>query len=137
MTFADCQSESSKVPSSVGGCSTRVASAVIRTGSSFGDHPACEVSALEPKGRNKKGPRPRNQHAKVNRLREKLLMERALTEQAEASSIASDVSASQFLQLRVPRHNLERAGEGRATNVWLDCHPLREDKDLQVRALDR
>ncbi len=62
---------------------------------------------------------------------------RRLTRHVEASSIAIDVSASQFPQLPVPRHSPEQVEGYRATNAWLERHPLREHKDLQEQAEDR
>src|SRR3989442_9433168 len=55
----------------------------------------------------------------------------------EASSIAIDVSASQFPQLPVPRHSPEQDGGYRATNAWLERYPSRQHKDLQEYAQDR
>src|SRR5437879_9726364 len=52
----------------------------------------------------------------------------------EASSIAIDVSASQFPQLPVPRHSPEQVGGCRATNAWLERYPLRQHKDLLEHA---
>src|SRR6266513_4908868 len=64
-------------------------------------------------------------------------MTSALTRRLEASSIAIDVSASQFPQLPVPRHSPEQVGAYRATNAWLERYPLRQHKDLQEYAQDR
>src|SRR2546428_9962778 len=61
----------------------------------------------------------------------------ALTRHVEASSIAIDVSASQFPQLPVPRHSPEQVGGYRATNAWLERYPLRQHKDRQEYAQDR
>src|SRR5438876_12112753 len=61
----------------------------------------------------------------------------ALTRYVEASSIAIDVSASQFPQLPMPRHSPEQVGGYRATNAWLERYPLRQHKDLQESAQDR
>src|SRR5258708_4149168 len=61
----------------------------------------------------------------------------ALTRHVEASSIAIDVSASQFPQLPVPRHSPEQVGGYTATNAWLERYPLRQHKDLQEYAQDR
>src|SRR5437870_9650113 len=54
----------------------------------------------------------------------------------EASSIAIDVSASQFPQLPVPRHSPEQVGGYRATSAWLERYPLSQHTGLQDYAQD-
>src|SRR5438094_6565161 len=54
----------------------------------------------------------------------------------EASSIAIDVSASQFPQLPVPRHSPEQVGGYRATSAWLERYPLSQHTVLQEYARD-
>src|SRR5258708_4036912 len=79
----------------------------------------------------------RSPHRVTTKSRSRSSRTSALTRHIEASSIAIDVSASQFPQLPVPRHSPEQVGGYGATNVLLERYPLRQHKDLQEYAQDR
>src|SRR2546426_6406152 len=69
-------------------------------------------------------------------VRGRSVASRRLTPHVEASSIAIDVSASQFPQLPVPRHSPEQVGGYRATSAWLERYPLSQHTVLQEYARD-